>query len=369
MSSAVPITPAALSTFVFTPSTPSVTTSAVPIRPIPFDFSPKRLSPNSDVYPPFDIPHRALDVALRSSDQVYFHGLKMLLSIASPLFRDIFTLPQPTPTIIAQTASGISSMDETRLGRPVIAVTESSVVLQRLLELCYPKWAPESDILQLGEIQEVLEAAHKYQMTQVLQTLGNTLTTQRFLDQDPFRVFAVACRYHLKTQVAAAARHTLRSPLSSRFYIPDLKYISAAVLQRLLDYHFKCVGAAQRVATAKEGKFPWITRDDYQWFRHQCVPCSAMGESVIISSNRVQSAAGYWVRYMDDVWKGLAETPCVAVVMKQDLMDKAVKLAHACPACVGDEKLKVIEDFQAFRILLAKEVERVLSTVSASQFE
>ncbi|KAI0255963.1 hypothetical protein BJV78DRAFT_1113987, partial [Lactifluus subvellereus] len=35
------------------------------------------------------------DIILRSSDQVNFHVYKVILSVASPFFKDMFSLPQP----------------------------------------------------------------------------------------------------------------------------------------------------------------------------------------------------------------------------------------------------------------------------------
>ena len=103
--------------------------------------------PDSDVYPPFDIPQDELNVVLCSSDEVYFHTLKPLLSMASPVFKDMFTLPQP--------ASSDTSND-IREGRPVVRITESSATLQRLLSLCYAAWTLNPPITQMGDVRKQL---------------------------------------------------------------------------------------------------------------------------------------------------------------------------------------------------------------------
>ena len=305
------------------------------------------------VYPP-DIPRWNLDLILRSSDNVNFHVAKIFLDIASPLFRDMFShLPVSTPA-------------EIEGERPVIRVTEHSKTLRVLLMYCYPPSIATTfgRFDQLEELKELFEAAHKYQMSGVLRSAGCALVKQQqFLEQQPLHVYIIACRYKLDREAVIAARYTLTIPVSERTYDPDMEFISAGALHRLNDFHFNCGRAAQGVVCTTT--YNWIDRDDYSWFQPQCSTCrrEAGGKEISISRMRLQYASAFWTNYMDQIGRALAESPCVAVVMREDLLDNAVAEATACMNCVGSSRHKVADELEVFRRLLAREVVRVLSLV------
>src|ERR1700684_792202 len=78
---------------------------------------------------PFDSPDT--DVILRSSDKVDFRVFKMFIAFASPIFKDIFALPQ------ASKGKSVGE-DEMKHHLPIIQMTESSRTIENLLKLCYP---------------------------------------------------------------------------------------------------------------------------------------------------------------------------------------------------------------------------------------
>lgn len=182
---------------------------------------------------PFD--DESADTILQSSDGVDFHVFRIVLSLASPFFKDLFSLRQP------------HNNEDT----PIIPVPESSSTLDYLLRICYP--IPDPTITNVQDIGGVLEAALKYEMEQA------TLMTKKVLREaikiDPLEVFAVACRLNLEDDALTAARFfrgdamTKYETLSGRIpvtewcfttaalsYVPNMGSISAGAFYRLIKF-------------------------------------------------------------------------------------------------------------------------------------
>ena len=80
---------------------------------------------NSTTSPPetFDVPDA--NFIIRSSDNVDFRVHKSVLAMASPFFKDLLSLPQP---------SDGESVD----GLPVVQLSENSELLNSLVSMLYP---------------------------------------------------------------------------------------------------------------------------------------------------------------------------------------------------------------------------------------
>ena len=117
------------------------------------------------------------DVILRSVDGQEFHVHKSMLSITSPVFRDMFTLPQPP-------SPGPSSI-------PVVDMCELGNVLDLFLRCLYPVSRPAVE--DLGLLEALLTAAEKYETDVVLDVVGSWLVTPENLKKDPLRAYAIAC--------------------------------------------------------------------------------------------------------------------------------------------------------------------------------
>jgi hypothetical protein len=127
------------------------------------------------------------DIILCSKDGVNFYVYKNILSLASPFFQDMFTLPQPMlPSI------------ETDM---TILVTEDSQTLDRLLRLLYP--VPDPILKDVKDTSDVLEATIKYDMEEATALMRATLLT--FVNDKPLQVYAVACSQMLEKEARAAA--------------------------------------------------------------------------------------------------------------------------------------------------------------------
>lgn len=82
---------------------------------------------------PVGLNMQGADVVLRSSDLVCFHVHKLVLTISSPFFNDMFSLPQPRD-------------DEVIDGLPVVYMSEDAEVMHSLLTVLYfiPSMLPDS---------------------------------------------------------------------------------------------------------------------------------------------------------------------------------------------------------------------------------
>ncbi|OBZ66359.1 hypothetical protein A0H81_13587 [Grifola frondosa] len=181
---------------------------------------------------PFD--DREADIVIRSSDQVEFYVHKIILSVASPVFRDMFALAQP-------------SRSSTGKEEPV-EVQESSIVLDMLLRLCYPVAAPS---IGLNDIVAVLESARKYQMDGVKGRMKEILLLPNSWQEQPLQVYALACGCGFSDVAMTAARCLLRRELFNEVYTKDLRQITGGAYHRLLEYRRDCSRAATAVASAQ----------------------------------------------------------------------------------------------------------------------
>ena len=117
------------------------------------------------------------DVVLRSVDGRDFHVHKSILSIASPVFRNMFTFPQPP----SPKPSSI----------PVVNVSEAGNVLGVFLRCLYPVSKPV--VQDFGLLEALFVAAEKYETDIVLEMVKSWLVIPKNLRTDPLRAYAIAC--------------------------------------------------------------------------------------------------------------------------------------------------------------------------------
>ncbi|KAL1941194.1 hypothetical protein VTO73DRAFT_7406 [Trametes versicolor] len=168
---------------------------------------------------PFD--REDADFILRSGDRVVFHVHRIILTLASPVFADMLSLPQPP---------GAADTE-----RPVVDVSEDSEALDVLLRVCYPEPVPDFPSLDL--LHRVLGAAMKYEIHAAIVLAKNAMVQPQFMEESPLHVFVIACRLGLEDQAAAAARHAVEKDLVEGVTCPGLDDISAGAYYRLLDLH------------------------------------------------------------------------------------------------------------------------------------
>ncbi|KAI0794419.1 hypothetical protein C8Q74DRAFT_575495 [Fomes fomentarius] len=137
---------------------------------------------------PFNQP--SADIYLRTTDHVHFYVHRQILSQASSVFADMFTLPQPP---------------ESSEAPPIVDVTEDSKTLDQLLRLCYP--INKRELGNLDDVIPVLKAAMKYEMEWPVSIITRDLLS--IAPQTPLHTWAVACRAGLE-EVARKAASEIR---------------------------------------------------------------------------------------------------------------------------------------------------------------
>ncbi|KAK0432823.1 uncharacterized protein EV420DRAFT_1624156 [Desarmillaria tabescens] len=212
---------------------------------------------------------------------------KCILSAASPVFKDMFMLPQPT------TADG---------ALPVVDMIESSKVVLALLQFIYP--VPNPTISSLDELVPVLEAAKKLDVDAALDSLRKQLVLSEHVENEPLRVYAIAARFDLQEELKIAAKHTLKKNVLDCPLSEDLKHITAYDYHRLLDLHRRHSRAMQDA----------LQPDRYRCGQY-CYP------------------AKWWTAFIEVANKELAERPSTDVIFRPDFLYRCYSSQSHCGAC------------------------------------
>jgi len=292
------------------------------------------------------------DVILCSSDGVDFRTFKVLLSLASPAFESMFNLPQPSPEL---------DSDEMEDDLAVVHMSETSSVIEMLLKLLHPKCSLRLD--NLADVGELLEMSRKYDMdgvTKCIREKANAILLQ-VEEKDPFRAFAVACRFQLEDELRRAAKSTLKLSMleiSNRTEVDELKYITGIQLYSLYNYHLRCSQAATVAAHAST----WIPRNGVVWFSapsNHSKLCKQATNPFLINGIQYWPRA-WWVGYMQGSRAALRNRPhSTTVNVKRFGLDKVLQNASACEFC----RSHVFDEMPGFLEAYATEVERVVSAV------
>ncbi|KAI0052914.1 hypothetical protein FA95DRAFT_1553218, partial [Auriscalpium vulgare] len=187
------------------------------------------------------------DVILRSSDLVDFRVHQSVLSMASPVFQDMFHLPQ-SPTVPDDTSS--------RRELPVIAMEEDSETLGSFVTAIYPIpfYAPNT----VDRTMAFLAALQKYGMglegDGTLEALRRQYCQQllpRFMDENACRAYALAVRFRLKEEATLAAQALLTTTLTFKSCGDNLRLLpSGAALHDHSRYRARCCSAAKAALLA-----------------------------------------------------------------------------------------------------------------------
>ncbi|KAF8632924.1 hypothetical protein AX15_001644 [Amanita polypyramis BW_CC] len=180
-----------------------------------------------DAKEPFNSPAKA-DAILRSSNKVDFFIIKLLLSLVSPFFNDMFSSTHITP-------------DETRGGIPIIHIDEDSATLHCLLLLVYPPYVRvDEPVLHIDTFHGVARAAQKYGMDYIENELKKIALSSQFLSENAFRVCVSAIHLGWMDVATAAAQKTLGTSLCDLPFVDELSIISGAYFYSYLIYRIKC---------------------------------------------------------------------------------------------------------------------------------
>lgn len=295
---------------------------------------------------PFNMPHA--DAILRTSDQDEFRVHTDILSIASPVFRDMFTRP------IRQIGPWKDAKFDRKNGLRVIFITEDSWTLDQLLRFCYPVGNPNLD--NLITAKSILDAAKKYEIMAAITPLRERF--KEFAQSEPLRVYAIASAQHWELELRQAARLTLRGPIEG-LYIPELEDISAGSYHRLLQYHEDC----GQIAADLVNRYLEIDTDSppsgkkSTWF--SCRKCPADKQvGGLINASRPRA---WWCNYMRRVAAEVQFVPSGETATDPDSLESALAEAAACSTC----RPLAFSDLHDFSIRLAAEIESALPVLQS----
>ncbi|KAH8990393.1 hypothetical protein EDB86DRAFT_3191370 [Lactarius hatsudake] len=197
---------------------------------------PTQPTENSD--PPF-VPSRlkVLDanIIVRSSDQVNFHVHKSLLTMSSPFFDDLFSLPQPPDGEIVD-------------GLPVVQLSEDASLLNTLVSLLYP--VPPVIPGSYEKVFALLAACQKYDMVLFQSYIRDEVERKRFpvpVGAEAFRAYAIASDMGLGPEMDSAARLTLGHPMTFESLGEELRSFKGRALCDLIRYRANKIKARRRM--------------------------------------------------------------------------------------------------------------------------
>ena len=185
---------------------------------------------------PFD--DSQADLNLQSSDKVNFRVFKNILSLASPIFTDMFSMPSP-PSLTSDKVQ-------------VVHLSEHSTALDVFLRHIYPVRRPKAaDTLHFASI--LAEFARKYQVEALDIFITGYLADS--VEWDPVGVYAIAVTYGYNNIVASAARSCLNLPFSC-LQSSYLQCVAAENILELLRYHVACGEATSAIASSNRTWLP-----------------------------------------------------------------------------------------------------------------
>ncbi|CDO74337.1 hypothetical protein BN946_scf184850.g9 [Trametes cinnabarina] len=266
------------------------------------------------------------DVIIRTSDQVEYHVQQRRLADVSLLFADMFTLPQPPP------ADGAANQ------KPIVDVSESSALWDKLLPLIHNDSEPR---LNTNDFGDLLEACRKYQAPGLQSRFRIHLLHLAHVDENPFRVYAVACFGGFEDAASAAARRTLRFP-NFLADVEEYALVTGRALYRLSDYRRRCGEAAGAVVTVDSDtscgystKAKWLIDANVVSSANPC-QCSNTwfyyGEPLERAGFRIRHS---WLGYLRDVKDIVATVPSGDAACSTSLLEPVMKAAEPYKCCAN----------------------------------
>ena len=150
-----------------------------------------------------------------------FRVHKLILSLASPVFKDMFVFPQPPDQPSDQRPP------------PIVDILDRPEVLDTILRLIYPGVEPPI-IADLPRLTALLATADKYNTASIYTALRERLKI--LLPGDPVRAYVIACRFGFSEEAKEAAE----APTTYNFVwarpSEDLLHISATDLFQLFQF-------------------------------------------------------------------------------------------------------------------------------------
>jgi BTB/POZ domain len=189
---------------------------------------PKPASIFAQAYPTSLVGKGNGDLAMKSSDNVVLYFPKVLLILASPVFKDMFGM--------AEHATDSSSVDN---AQPLVMEEDSETLQELLLSIDPSKAMPP---INPSTIEKVVRAAHKYQIEKFITyfsyvvrqgpTCACAVHCGEFLSKNAALVLSLAKRYDLPDLARLALRQLIVEPMDT--LLASSPAISVKMWPRLL---------------------------------------------------------------------------------------------------------------------------------------
>ena len=164
------------------------------------------------------------DIIIQSCDFINFRVHKLVLSMSSPFFNVMFSLPQP-------------SDQEVVGGLPVVRLSEDAEVLTCLLTMLYP--IPSMIPKSYDRTLMVLAASQKYDMDGVQSRIRAEIQSKKLpmpTGAATFRAYAIASIGGLSPEKETLARLTLDFPMTFEYLCDELPSFEGWVLRDLIGF-------------------------------------------------------------------------------------------------------------------------------------
>lgn len=163
-----------------------------------------------------------------------FRVHKLVLSLASPVFEDLFKTAQP------------DQPDGGQEGLPIIPVTDPPECVDLLLRFIYPGVAPPI-ITDLAVLSALLIIADKYNVQTISPIVKEMLAGKEFLKRDPFGVYIIARRWGFADEAKTAAREVTLAKINNSPSSRDPQNLAGDDFLRLLWFMQKRGDEAKKV--------------------------------------------------------------------------------------------------------------------------
>ncbi|KAK0209178.1 hypothetical protein DFS33DRAFT_1253231 [Desarmillaria ectypa] len=295
-----------------------------------------------------------VDLVIRTTDNVDFFVLSVLLSLRSP------------SSFFRQVLQG-SKHTEERDGLPVLKVMEDSDTFRTILLFCYPYITPKIESVE--QFLAVRLALDKYCMNLAMEKFVQAVLASSMISEQPLRVFALAVANGWKEIGEAAARNTLAMPLSQAISdVDELNIITARHLYCLQDYHTRC-GKAAQIQAGTRGEYPWLSgkTSDLTFLRcetNNCRWCSVGKFGLIGKVGGARFFSHPWLNdtYFPMVNKKVLSEPRPQVALDDHIIDQAI--LASTKQCGRDHWAEIAgSQIRLLGKILAKEIDRRISEV------
>ena len=283
-------------------------------------------------YPSFSDPYA--DVVLETCDKIWFPVSKTILSITSPFFEQMFTLPQSEDYKDPQNTVP-PNQDQVTLksGRkvPIVEVSEDSGTLDHLLRIVYPfsarKLRADNDT-EVKLADKVLSSAMKYDIPVAIEEIWPILlsvaisSSSASAPSKALRLYVIACR-HSNEMARDAARACLHGKIHG-VYIEELENLATGKYFRLLEYRNT---VEQRVIALVDSLSGPLHLDAYG-----CRVCNRDGQAYGYNRD-IPKTPGWLKTFVEKASPLLRIAPLTEDIYSPSILSQVVATASGCTSC------------------------------------